>query len=289
MDDALGRAEEVGLDLVEIAPEAKPPVCKILDYGKYKYEAQKKANEARKKQKVIDVKEIKMRPNIDHHDYDVKMRAMNKFLGEGDTRQDSFSVTSLDGQATETFSVTIEGTNDAAVVQGDTGASIVATPVTSVVTGKLTVNDIDGPGNRLFIRDGKGGKDRYTILGTPVYEELKRYWPYHKNPKFLFPAVGRGLRDSAGAAAHMAIATEPMDSNSLRTHLRKAAQRAGVTKKVTCHILRHSFATHLLEHGADLRVIQELLGHSSIATTEVYTHVAGKRLKAIHQQFHPRG
>ena len=84
MDDALGRAEEVGLDLVEIAPAAKPPVCKILDYGKFKYEAQKKANEARKKQKVIDVKEIKMRPNIDHHDYDVKMRAMNKFLGEGD-------------------------------------------------------------------------------------------------------------------------------------------------------------------------------------------------------------
>ena len=84
MDDALGRAEEVGLDLVEIAPEAKPPVCKILDYGKFKYEAQKKANEARKKQKVIDVKEIKMRPNIDHHDYDVKMRAINKFLGEGD-------------------------------------------------------------------------------------------------------------------------------------------------------------------------------------------------------------
>ncbi len=84
MDDALDRAEEVGLDLVEIAPEAKPPVCKILDYGKFKYEAQKKANEARKKQKVIDVKEIKMRPNIDHHDYDVKMRAMNKFLGGGD-------------------------------------------------------------------------------------------------------------------------------------------------------------------------------------------------------------
>ncbi|MDP6832533.1 MAG: translation initiation factor IF-3 [Alphaproteobacteria bacterium] len=84
IDDALDRAEDAGLDLVEVAPEAKPPVCKILDYGKYKYEAQKKANEARKKQKVIDIKEIKMRPNIDHHDYDVKMRAMNKFLGEGD-------------------------------------------------------------------------------------------------------------------------------------------------------------------------------------------------------------
>ena len=84
MDDALDRAAEVGLALVELAPEAQTPVCKILDYGKFKYEAQKKANEARKKQKVIDVKEIKMRPNIDHHDYDVKMRAMNKFLGEGD-------------------------------------------------------------------------------------------------------------------------------------------------------------------------------------------------------------
>ena len=84
LDDALERAEGVGLDLVEIAPEAKPPVCKILDYGKFKFEAQKKANEARKRQKVIEVKEIKMRPNIDHHDYDVKMRAMNKFLGGGD-------------------------------------------------------------------------------------------------------------------------------------------------------------------------------------------------------------
>ena len=137
----------------------------------------------------------------------------------------------------------------------------------------LTVNDIDGPGNRLFIRDGKGGKDRYTILGTPVYEELKRYWPFHKNPKFLFPAVGRGLRDSAGAAAHMAIATEPMDSNSLRTHLRKAAQKAGVTKKVPCHILRHSFATHLAAKGVPLHQIQSYLGHAHIETTTVYTHL----------------
>mgnify|MGYP001427834760 FL=1 len=75
---------QVGLDLVEISPNADPPVCKLLDYGKYKYEAQKKASEARKKQRVIEVKEIKMRPNIDQHDYDVKMRSMNRFLGEGD-------------------------------------------------------------------------------------------------------------------------------------------------------------------------------------------------------------
>ena len=77
-------AVEAGLDLIEISPNADPPVCKIGDYGKYKYEAQKKANEARKKQKVIEVKEIKLRPGIDDHDYDVKMRQMRSFLEEGD-------------------------------------------------------------------------------------------------------------------------------------------------------------------------------------------------------------
>jgi translation initiation factor IF-3 len=82
--DALAAAEEAGLDLVEVSPNAEPPVCKILDYGKYKYEAQKKANEARKKQKIIEVKEIKMRPNIDDNDYDVKMRSARRFLDEGD-------------------------------------------------------------------------------------------------------------------------------------------------------------------------------------------------------------
>ncbi len=84
IDEALRKAEDRGLDLVEVAAKGDPPVCKILDYGKYKYENQKKKNEARKKQKTIDVKEIKMRPGIDVHDYDVKMRAVRKFLGEGD-------------------------------------------------------------------------------------------------------------------------------------------------------------------------------------------------------------
>ena len=82
--EALTRAEEAGLDLAEISPNADPPVCKILDYGKYKYESQKKKNEARKRQKVIEVKEIKLRPNIDDHDYDVKMRNTQRFLAEGD-------------------------------------------------------------------------------------------------------------------------------------------------------------------------------------------------------------
>ncbi|MCS4243923.1 translation initiation factor IF-3 [Rhizobium sp. BIGb0125] len=83
-DQALKLAEEAGLDLVEISPNAEPPVCKILDLGKLKYSTQKKAAEARKKQKIVEVKEIKMRPNIDTHDYEVKMKAISRFFEEGD-------------------------------------------------------------------------------------------------------------------------------------------------------------------------------------------------------------
>jgi len=82
--EALDRAVAAGLDLVEVAATAVPPVCKILDFGKFKYEEQKKKNEARKKQKIIEIKEIKLRPTIDEHDYEVKRRAMVRFLGEGD-------------------------------------------------------------------------------------------------------------------------------------------------------------------------------------------------------------
>ena len=77
-------AQEVGLDLVEISPNAKPPVCKIMDFGKFKYEQQKKDNEARKNQKIVEVKEVKFRPNTDTHDYEVKMRNVFKFLENGD-------------------------------------------------------------------------------------------------------------------------------------------------------------------------------------------------------------
>ena len=81
---AIQLAEQAGLDLVEISPNTNPPVCKILDFGKYKYEAQKRKNEARKKQKTIDVKEIKLRPNIDEHDYQVKLRKILEFINDGD-------------------------------------------------------------------------------------------------------------------------------------------------------------------------------------------------------------
>ena len=84
VEAALEAAQEASLDLVEVSPNADPPVCKILDYGKLKYQEQKKKTEARKKQKTVEIKEIKMRPNIDTHDYDVKMRSMNRFFEEGD-------------------------------------------------------------------------------------------------------------------------------------------------------------------------------------------------------------
>ena len=83
-EDAQGRATAAGLDLVEISPDAEPPVCKILDYGKFKYQQQKKAAEARKNQKVVEIKEVKLRPGIDDHDYEVKMKSMCRFFEEGD-------------------------------------------------------------------------------------------------------------------------------------------------------------------------------------------------------------
>ena len=83
-DEGRAIAEEKGFDLVEVSPDTTPPVVKLMDYGKYKYEQQKKAAEARKKQKVIEIKEIKMRPTIDDHDYEVKMKAMRRFFDEGD-------------------------------------------------------------------------------------------------------------------------------------------------------------------------------------------------------------
>lgn len=84
VEEGISAAEDVGLDLVEVSPNADIPVCKILDFGKYKYEQQKKAAEARKKQKTVDVKEIKVRPNIEEHDYQVKLKAAKKFLGNED-------------------------------------------------------------------------------------------------------------------------------------------------------------------------------------------------------------
>ena len=127
------------------------------------------------------------------------------------------------------------------------------------------------------IRQAKRGKDRDVPLSPKVLETLREYWRWMKPKIYLFPGTIKGCR-----------ADKPITHKVLWEACREAAERAGITKAVRPHLLRHSFATHLLSNGADLRIIQEMLGHADISTTQVYTHVDQQRLKAVHRQFHPR-
>ena len=128
---------------------------------------------------------------------------------------------------------------------------------------------------------GKGNKERIVPVGRHAVESIERYL---QNGRSKLAKPGKSPSNVFLTSRGTAFAAV-----TLWSRIKKRCSLAGIERNITPHMLRHSFATHLLEHGADLRVIQELLGHSSIATTEVYTHVAGKRLKAVHQQFHPRG
>lgn len=126
---------------------------------------------------------------------------------------------------------------------------------------------------------GKGNKERVVPVGRKAVESLNRYIETGR-PKLVTP------RSSANV--FLTKRGTPFAPVTLWLRIKRRVRRAGISRNVTPHMLRHSFATHLLEHGADLRVIQELLGHASISTTEVYTHVTGNRLREIHQKFHPR-
>jgi len=126
---------------------------------------------------------------------------------------------------------------------------------------------------------GKGNKERVVPVGRKAVEAMNRYLNAGR-PRLVTPRTP--------ANVFLTKRGTPFAANTLWLHITRRARRAGVARKVTPHMLRHSFATHLLEHGADLRVIQELLGHASIRTTEVYTHVTGNRLRDIHRKFHPR-
>ena len=106
--------------------------------------------------------------------------------------------------------------------------------------------------------------------------------------RYLDIARPQLVRPRSTASIFLTKRGTPFAPVTLWLRLKQRARRAGITRNVTPHMLRHSFATHLLEHGADLRVIQELLGHASIATTEVYTHVTGTRLREVHRKYHPR-
>lgn len=126
---------------------------------------------------------------------------------------------------------------------------------------------------------GKGNKERVVPVGEFAVDALNRY---------LTVARPQLVRPKSPGAVFLTRRGTAFAHATMWQHIVRRAKRAGVERHVTPHMLRHSFATHLLEHGADLRVIQELLGHSSISTTEVYTHVAGQRLREVHEQFHPR-
>ena len=126
---------------------------------------------------------------------------------------------------------------------------------------------------------GKGNKERVVPVGKIAVEALTRYIEIGR-PKLVTP--------KSPANVFLTRRGTPFAAVTLWLHIKQRVRRAGVSRNITPHMLRHSFATHLLEHGADLRVIQELLGHANISTTEIYTHVTGNRLRDIHKKFHPR-
>ncbi len=126
---------------------------------------------------------------------------------------------------------------------------------------------------------GKGNKERVVPVGRKAIESLNRY---------LASARPKLVTSKSPANVFLTQRGTPFASVTLWVHIRNRVGRAGISRAITPHMLRHSFATHLLEHGADLRVIQELLGHASISTTEIYTLVTGNRLRDIHRKFHPR-
>jgi integrase/recombinase XerD len=126
---------------------------------------------------------------------------------------------------------------------------------------------------------GKGNKERVVPVGKKAVESLNRFIETGR-PKLVTP--------KSPANVFLTRRGTPFAAPTLWLHIKQRVRRAGVERNITPHMLRHSFATHLLEHGADLRVIQELLGHANISTTEIYTHVAGSRLREVHRKFHPR-
>jgi len=126
---------------------------------------------------------------------------------------------------------------------------------------------------------GKGNKERVVPLGRKAIAALERYLSAGR-PRLVTPR--------SPASVFLTKRGTPFAPVTLWLRIKQRVRRAGIARNVTPHMLRHSFATHLLDHGADLRVIQELLGHASISTTEVYTHVAGHRLREVHRKYHPR-
>ena len=140
---------------------------------------------------------------------------------------------------------------------------------------QLRVRDIDSQRMVLRVEQGKGGRDREIPLSPTLLAALRQYYRWMRPKTYLFPGTRHGWRADA-----------PITTKVIWEAVRLAARKAGIDKRVTPHTLRHTYATDLLSHGADLRSVQELLGHKNVSTTQVYTHVTNKRLRDIHEKFH---
>ena len=153
----------------------------------------------------------------------------------------------------------------------------------------LQIPDIDSARMVIHVHRGKGAKDRYVPLSQTTLSLLRKFWLTHKNPNWLFPAPGRG-------GIHMPTATKPISNGSVQDAFRDALKKSGIKKPARVHTLRHSYATHLLEAGVNLRLIQEYLGHDSPKTTALYTHLTQKAqemaketLNTLMDEFHFHG
>lgn len=166
-----------------------------------------------------------------------------------------------------------QGVRDAAVLETMYATGLRASEVTS-----LKLSSLDFQEGTLRVM-GKGSKERVVPMGKTARESVRRY---------IAKARAGWVKEGRTDALFVSRQGRPISRQTVWAILKKYARQSGLGKKVYPHVLRHSFATHLLEHGADLRVVQELLGHSDIATTQIYTHVDKSRLKGIHQKFHPR-
>lgn len=139
---------------------------------------------------------------------------------------------------------------------------------------RLRPRDIDAARGILRVIDGKGGKNREVPIAPQMIGRLRRYWAFHRNPRWLFPGVGRGWKErSRTLAAAMNAATEPMSVSSVQAALRVVVPASRIRKNATCHTLRHSFATNLLEESVSVRQVSAYLGHASLTSTLIYLHV----------------
>lgn len=136
---------------------------------------------------------------------------------------------------------------------------------------RLEVGDIDSERMVIHIRQGKGKKDRYVMLSAILLEVLREYWRLHKPPRLLFPSP----HDPG----------KPLNPTTIQKQCKRICEKAGLSKKVTPHTLRHAFATHLFESGTDLAIVQALLGHKSIQTTQIYARVSNKNIRAVTSPF----